>query len=153
VSQQLTSCPVCEATDLSRFDRINGYDGVAEILSCGSCGALMNLNAYARMSQLGERAAQHGDFYVVSENEVAEIRRAVREPEGWLDYVAQFTSLPYDGVFCDFGAGRGLTAIRASKRFAKVGRMRVGCKSSVSDTCLTVSVVLDPPSAKWFSRR
>ena len=119
----MNKCPCCLQNDLQIFDqaRINGQ--AVNILICKSCLVLLNEYAYERL------AASHGNILEVQTTEfysISELNNEFIDSEVELNALNLsfiFSELNYEPrgkVFLDFGAGRGTTALAASRYFGTV---------------------------------
>jgi 2-polyprenyl-3-methyl-5-hydroxy-6-metoxy-1,4-benzoquinol methylase len=116
----MNTCPVCASKELLMFDKIRDLHGnVVDILQCYNCWAIINTNAYEELAKGDLKTLQGGDFYLLSEEELKNIDKAVANADGLFDYLHQYVDVPRSSVFLDFGSGRGYVAANAARRFKK----------------------------------
>lgn len=98
---------------------------VVDILNCRSCSVLLNTRAYKLLDSTSENVLQKTDRYMIADETREDIMRAIDARQSLLDYLYARVSRDWGSkTFCDFGAGRGLVAIAAARRF----RRAVACE-------------------------
>jgi predicted O-methyltransferase YrrM len=111
-------CPVCDG-DLVPFDRVRGVDLVlADFSICRACQAIVNVTAYKALETQSLADIQRMDSHLHSEPLDITLSE-IAGSQGLFDVLARFAPAKPDGVFLDFGAGKGPHAIKAAENFRK----------------------------------
>jgi Methyltransferase domain len=106
-----TQCTVCGSLNLSRSDL------PATLVRCEQCEAVLNEQAYAKLAASSIQELQESDFYNLANGEdQAEHLEKLAVYGRILDTLeSNEANLRGDGVFLDFGAGRGYAAMAATR--------------------------------------
>jgi hypothetical protein len=93
---------------------------VVDIFICRACSVLLNARAYQLLETTDEVDLQKTDLYMIRDESRHDLIRAIDTEEQLLGYMYDHVRRDWSiRTFCDFGAGRGLTAMAAARRFGR----------------------------------
>jgi 2-polyprenyl-3-methyl-5-hydroxy-6-metoxy-1,4-benzoquinol methylase len=118
---ELDSCPVCREKKLELFDKIEGLNQHSDILICNTCHALIAVSSYDALKTKALEDVQNSHFYEDYELARSAHIEGVESGDASIKVLLLKTGIEPGGkTFLDFGAGRGYTAIAATRHFKKV---------------------------------
>jgi len=114
-------CPVCREKKLELFDKIIGLNQHSDILICNICHALVAVSSYDALKTKALEDVQYSGFYQDYELSRDSHIGGVESGDAVIrDFLFRSGIDPAEKIFLDFGAGRGYSAIAATRHFKKV---------------------------------